>query len=65
MERSVAIHRAHEYARHEHAYAVGRRLGLATSDILPEAHSSHPSRATLEFTVAGAAFMLLVIRLTG
>ncbi|MFJ9732594.1 hypothetical protein ACIRUL_14750 [Streptomyces sp. NPDC101171] len=59
------MHRAHEYARHEHACAVGRRLGLATSDILPEAHSSHPSRATPVFTVAGAAFMLLVIRLTG
>ncbi|MFJ3717948.1 ZIP family metal transporter [Streptomyces sp. NPDC090057] len=46
-------------------FFAGFLLYLATSDILPEAHSSHPSRATLLFTVAGAAFMLLVISLTG
>ncbi|MEU3509203.1 ZIP family metal transporter [Streptomyces longwoodensis] len=46
-------------------FFAGFLLYLATSDILPEAHSSHPSRATLLFTVAGAAFMLLVIGLTG
>jgi ZIP family zinc transporter len=36
---------------------------LATSDILPEAHSPHPSRSTLLCTIAGAAFMWLVIGL--
>jgi ZIP family zinc transporter len=46
-------------------FFAGFLLYLATSDILPEAHSSHPSRATLLFTVAGAAFMWLVIGLTG
>ncbi|MGW1591353.1 ZIP family metal transporter [Streptomyces sp. NPDC002386] len=46
-------------------FFAGFLLYLATSDILPEAHSSHPSRATLLFTVAGAAFMLLVVGLTG
>jgi ZIP family zinc transporter len=52
-------------------HVVGLYLGffggflmyLATSDILPEAHSPHPSRTTLICTVAGAAFMWLVIGL--
>jgi ZIP family zinc transporter len=52
-------------------HVVGLYLGffggflmyLATSDILPEAHSPHPSRSTLLCTVAGAAFMWLVIGL--
>ncbi|WP_037576266.1 ZIP family metal transporter [Phaeacidiphilus oryzae] len=43
----------------------GVLLYLATSDILPEAHAQHPSRATLVCTVAGAAFMWLVIGLAG
>ncbi|MBY8881166.1 ZIP family metal transporter [Actinacidiphila acidipaludis] len=46
-------------------FFAGFLLYLATSDILPEAHSSHPSRATLLFTVAGAGFMWLVVGLTG
>ncbi|WP_042367460.1 ZIP family metal transporter [Streptacidiphilus neutrinimicus] len=52
-------------------HVVGLYLGffggflmyLATSDILPEAHSPHPSRSTLFCTVAGAGFMWLVIGL--
>jgi zinc transporter ZupT len=36
---------------------------LATSDILPEAHSPHPSLSTLTCTVLGTAFMWLVIGL--
>ena len=52
-------------------HAVGLYLGffsgflmyLATSDILPEAHSPHPSRSTLLCTIAGTAFMWLVIGL--
>ncbi|MFI6158271.1 ZIP family metal transporter [Kitasatospora sp. NPDC051170] len=41
----------------------GFLLYLATSDILPEAHSPHPSRSTLLCTVAGVGFMWLVIGL--
>lgn len=52
-------------------HVVGLYLGffsgflmyLATSDILPEAHSPHPSRSTLLCTIAGAGFMWLVIGL--
>ena len=52
-------------------HAVGLYLGffsgflmyLATSDILPEAHSPHPSRSTLLCTIAGSGFMWLVIGL--
>ncbi len=42
-------------------FFAGFLLYLATSDILPEAHSHHSTRATLAFTVAGAGFMWLVI----
>ena len=50
-------------------HVVGLYLGffsgflmyLATSDILPEAHSPHPSRSTLLCTLAGTGFMWLVI----
>lgn len=42
-------------------YFAGVLLYLATADILPEAHANHPSRATLVCTVAGAAFMWLVV----
>jgi len=44
-------------------FFAGFLLYLATSDILPEAHSPHPSRTTLMCTVAGAAIMWLVIGL--
>ncbi|MFC1409651.1 ZIP family metal transporter [Streptacidiphilus sp. N1-12] len=52
-------------------HVVGLYLGffsgflmyLATSDILPEAHSPHPSRSTLLCTIAGTGFMWLVIGL--
>lgn len=45
-------------------YFAGVLLYLATADILPEAHANHPSRATLGFTVAGAAFMWVVVGLS-
>jgi ZIP family zinc transporter len=41
----------------------GFLMYLATSDILPEAHSPHPSRSTLLCTIAGVGFMWLVIGL--
>ncbi|MFF0143198.1 ZIP family metal transporter [Streptomyces sp. NPDC005227] len=44
-------------------FFAGFLLYLATSDILPEAHTSHPSRVTLALTVLGAAFILVVIGL--
>lgn len=44
-------------------FFAGFLLYLATSDILPEAHSPHPSKATLLFTVTGALLMWLVIGL--
>lgn len=45
-------------------YFAGFLLYLATADILPEAHARHASRLTLVFTVAGAAFMWLVVGLS-
>lgn len=36
---------------------------LATSDILPEAHASHPTRLTVLATVVGVAFIWLVVGL--
>lgn len=44
-------------------FFAGFLLYLATADILPEAHSPHPSRSTLLCTVAGVAFLWLVIAL--
>jgi len=44
-------------------FFAGILLYLATADILPEAHTGHPSRLTLACTVAGAGFMWLVIGL--
>ncbi|MGW1071854.1 ZIP family metal transporter [Streptomyces sp. NPDC002537] len=41
----------------------GVLLYLATSDILPEAHHTHPARSTLACTVAGVAFVWLVVGL--
>ncbi|MGF1430268.1 ZIP family metal transporter [Kitasatospora sp. LaBMicrA B282] len=46
-------------------FFAGFLLYLATSDILPEAHSPHPSRSTLLCTLAGVGFMWLVIGLAG
>lgn len=45
-------------------FFAGFLLYLATSDILPEAHSQHPSRLTLACTAAGAAFIWLVVGLS-
>ncbi|WP_033220711.1 ZIP family metal transporter [Kitasatospora phosalacinea] len=41
----------------------GFLMYLATSDILPEAHSPHPSKATLACTLLGVGFMWLVVGL--
>ncbi|MCX4746429.1 ZIP family metal transporter [Kitasatospora sp. NBC_01287] len=46
-------------------FFAGFLLYLATSDILPEAHSPHPSRSTLLCTLIGVGFMWLVIGLAG
>ncbi len=46
-------------------FFAGFLLYLATSDILPEAHSPHPSLPTLLCTLAGTAFMWLVVGLAG
>jgi ZIP family zinc transporter len=42
---------------------AGFLLYIGASDILPEAHAEHPSLATLALTVAGAAFLYVVIGL--
>ena len=44
-------------------FFAGFLLYLATSDILPEAHSPHPSRSTLICTLAGVGFIWLAIGL--
>jgi ZIP family zinc transporter len=44
-------------------FFAGFLLYLATGDILPEAHSRHPSRLTVACTVSGVAFMWLVVGL--
>lgn len=43
------------------AMFAGFLVYLATSHILPEAHSRHSSRATLLSTLAGVAFMFVVV----
>jgi ZIP family zinc transporter len=43
------------------AFFAGYLLYLATSDVLPEAHSRHPSRLTLLATVLGMVGMGLVV----
>lgn len=43
----------------------GVLLYLAAAEILPEAHHEHPAPATLLCTVAGAAFIWLVVGLAG
>ncbi|MFZ2015211.1 MAG: ZIP family metal transporter, partial [Nocardioides sp.] len=42
-------------------FFAGFLMYLATSDILPEAHASHPTRLTILFTVLGVAFIWLVV----
>ena len=36
---------------------TGFLLYIGASDVLPEAHANHPSRATVALTVAGALAM--------
>jgi ZIP family zinc transporter len=43
----------------------GALLYLAAAEILPEAHHEHPARSTLLCTVAGVAFIWLVVGLAG
>jgi ZIP family zinc transporter len=43
----------------------GALLYLAAAEILPEAHHAHPARSTLLCTVAGAAFIWLVVGVSG
>ncbi|MFI6339994.1 ZIP family metal transporter [Streptomyces sp. NPDC050535] len=43
----------------------GVLLYLAAAEILPEAHHEHPARSTVLCTVAGAAFIWLVVGLAG
>ncbi|GHH25200.1 ZIP family metal transporter [Streptomyces rubradiris] len=43
----------------------GALLYLAAAEILPEAHHAHPARSTLLCTVAGVAFIWLVVGVTG
>ncbi|MET7285224.1 ZIP family metal transporter [Streptomyces sp. NPDC005573] len=43
----------------------GVLLYLAAAEILPEAHHEHPARSTLLFTIAGAAFIWLVVGVSG
>ena len=46
------------------AYFAGFLLYLATSQILPEAHSGHPSGWTLGLTMAGVAVIWAVVAIT-
>ncbi|WP_210593222.1 ZIP family metal transporter [Streptomyces sp. GESEQ-35] len=43
----------------------GALLYLAASEILPEAHHARPARSTLLCTIAGAAFIWLVVGISG
>jgi ZIP family zinc transporter len=44
-------------------FFAGFLMYLATSDILPEAHASHPTRLTVLSTIGGVAFIWLVVGL--
>ncbi len=44
---------------------AGFLLYIGASDILPEAHASHPSRLTLVMTILGAGLMWVLIRAIG
>lgn len=45
-------------------FFAGFLLYLATADILPEAHTRHPSRLTLVFTFGGVGLMWMVVGLS-
>ena len=45
------------------AFFSGIIIYIATSHILPEAHSNHPSRVTMLTTMAGVAVMFGVVTL--
>lgn len=44
------------------AFISGFLLYIATSDILPQAHSKHPSKITMGLTVLGVVFMFVLTR---
>ncbi|MFF2216179.1 ZIP family metal transporter [Streptomyces antibioticus] len=44
-------------------FFAGALLYLAAAEILPEAHHQHPARSTVLCTIAGAAFIWLVVGL--
>lgn len=46
------------------SFFAGFLLYISAADILPEAHSKHPSRATLALTVAGVVFIFIITRFT-
>ncbi len=43
-------------------FFTGFLLYIGASDILPEAHSKHPSKVTMLLTVLGVVFMFVVTR---
>jgi len=45
-------------------FFTGFLLYIGASDILPEAHSKHPSRITLALTIAGTLAIFIVTRVT-
>ena len=45
-------------------FFAGFLLYIGASDILPEAHAKHSSRATMGFTVLGASFIFVITRFT-
>ena len=44
-------------------FFAGFLLYIGAADILPEAHSKHPSRLTVLLTVLGAIFIYLITRI--
>lgn len=60
-----AIHLSDETIALYLAYFAGFLLHIATGNILPEAHADHPAGTTLAATVAGVAFMGIVMTIIG
>jgi len=44
-------------------FFAGFLMYLASADILPKAHSGHPTYLTLACTIGGVLFMLLIVGL--
>lgn len=60
-----AIHLSDQTVALYLAYFAGFLLHIATSNILPEAHADHPAWTTLAATVAGVAFMGVIMTIIG